>query len=399
MKATGISAPQMRVHKKTGHARVRIDGREIWLGRYGTQECDARYNLLIARWGDRRTKAAGDAETSNTMLQVSTPTAAPTTIAAALGQYLAEINGGGTAAQLRKNARWWLARSLAGTLSSYAGVRLDDFGPKMFVRWVEEVASSAMPHKRNGEAVTRTTTQTRKIVAEMLRMIEWCVASEIIGADRLIALRSVKRLPLAKSRPPTVRKAVPDAIIQATLAHLPPAYAAIVTLVRYAGARPGEIIDMRPCDIDRETYPGVWVLRPAKHKTQRYGRERALALGPTCRAALEPWLAGVPADAKVFTLDCLKRARGGSTIRLRARRPGLPITDTDLRRAVRLACEAAGVKVWTPYALRHSGLTEFRRVGGMDAAQVQGGHGSSATTERYAAADITRAIETAKVCG
>jgi hypothetical protein len=35
----------------------------------------------------------------------------------------------------------------------------------------------------------------------------------------------------------------------------------------------------------------------------------------------------------------------------------------------------------------------------MDAAQVQGGHGSSATTERYAAADITRAIETAKVCG
>jgi integrase len=306
-----------------------------------------------------------------------------------------------TAVELRKNARWWLARSLAATLEQYAAVRIDDFGPKMLTRWVEGVASAPMPHKRGGVAVTRTTTQVRKLVAELLRLVEWCVAEELVTADKLVALRSVKRLPLKDARSPTVRKPVDDDAMRAAATHLPPVYRAIVTILRHSAARPGEILDLRPGDIDTTTFihKGVWVLRPAEHKTQRYGRERIVALGPQCRAALGPWLAGVGQDDRVFSLDCLQRVTADGTIRLRARRPGLPITATDLRRAVRIACEAATVKKWTPYTLRHRALTEFRRVGGMDAAQVQGGHSNAATTERYAAANIDAAIEAARVCG
>ena len=144
---------------------------------------------------------------------------------------------------------------------------------------------------------------------------------------------------------------------------------------------------------------GVWVWRPTKHKTQRFGLERALVLGPRCIKALEPWLSGVPENEVVFTTDCIKRVRSANTIRLRSRRKQLPITAADLRRAVRIACEAASVATWTPYSLRHSGLTEFRDVGGMDAAQIQGGHSTSRTTERYARANLGRAIEAARVCG
>jgi hypothetical protein len=60
---------------------------------------------------------------------------------AALGPAAAHATG----EQLRKHARWWLARSFAATLSQYSAVRLNDFGPKIFARWVEEVASSPMP--------------------------------------------------------------------------------------------------------------------------------------------------------------------------------------------------------------------------------------------------------------
>jgi integrase len=394
MGSTRCSAPTLRIHKKTGHARCRIDGREYWLGRAGTPECEARYRALITRWARATTDAVGVSESP-----VVPPQSGPTTIAAALAQYLVEIKGDAAGEKLRKHARWWLARSLAATLSQYSAVRLGDFGPKMFSRWVEGVASSPMPHKRAGKEVPRTTTHVRKIVAEMLRFVEWCVAGEIVGADKLVALRSVKRLPLSSARSPVVRRPVDDAAIRKTTAKLPPVFAAIVTVCRHSAARPGEVLAIKPGEIDRTSSRGVWVWRPAKHKTQRFGRERVVVLGPRCIAALEPWLAGVPDDATVFTTDCIKRARSANTIRLRSRRSLVPITASDLRRAVRIACEAAGVPTWTPYSLRHSGLTEFRAVGGVDAAQIQAGHSQASTTERYAGADLGRAIEAARICG
>lgn len=388
------SAPALKIHKGTGHARCRINGREYWLGRAGTPECEARYRALVTRW------ARSQAETVAVAEAAPEPMASgPTTVAAALAQYLAEIKGTATGEALRKNARWWLARSMAATLSQHSAVRLDDFGPKMFSRWVESVASSPMPHKRDGKEVPRTTTHVRKIVAELLRFVEWCVAGEIVGADKLVALRAVKRLPLGAARSPLVRRPVDDTVIHETMARLPAVYAAIVTICRHSAARPGEVLAMRPCEIDRTSQQGVWIWRPTRHKTQRFGRERAVVLGPRCMAALEPWLAGVPNDEIVFTTDCIKRVRTDGTIRLRPRRNVVPITAGDLRRGVRIACEEAGLPVWTPYSLRHSGLTEFRSVGGVDAAQIQAGHSAASTTERYAGADLRRAIEAARVCG
>ena len=46
--------PQMRLHKASGHARVRIDGTEHWLGRFGSKEALATYDRLIAEYLARR---------------------------------------------------------------------------------------------------------------------------------------------------------------------------------------------------------------------------------------------------------------------------------------------------------------------------------------------------------
>ncbi len=37
-------------HKATGQAVVRIDGRDFYLGTYGTEESRQRYNQMIAEW-------------------------------------------------------------------------------------------------------------------------------------------------------------------------------------------------------------------------------------------------------------------------------------------------------------------------------------------------------------
>lgn len=44
------SLPQMRLHSRTGHARVRINGTEHWLGRFGSPEAQAAYDRLIAEY-------------------------------------------------------------------------------------------------------------------------------------------------------------------------------------------------------------------------------------------------------------------------------------------------------------------------------------------------------------
>ena len=42
--------PQPRLHKESGHARVRIAGEEFWLGPCGCRAASAEYDRLIGEW-------------------------------------------------------------------------------------------------------------------------------------------------------------------------------------------------------------------------------------------------------------------------------------------------------------------------------------------------------------
>ena len=42
--------PALRLHKPSGRATVRIDGRDHYLGKYGTPESQEAYNRTIAEW-------------------------------------------------------------------------------------------------------------------------------------------------------------------------------------------------------------------------------------------------------------------------------------------------------------------------------------------------------------
>jgi integrase len=377
--------PKLCLHKPSGNARCWINGKEHWLGRYGTPECERRYRALIAHW------ARSPAETPPPPLPLNR-----VTIADVLAQYLIEIRGSDSGSKLRSNARWWLARSMAKELESLSSVRLTDLGPKMFAAWVADVAGQ--PIQRRGEMTTRTITHVRKIVAEFLRMIEWCVAEEIIGPEKLVALRAVRRLPVAAARPPEFRTPVDEAKYQTICQHLPPAFAAIVTVLRHSAARPSEVLRMTPAEIDMHREQGVWLLFPSKHKTMRYGRPKCVVLGPRCQDAIRPWLAGVSNGDRIFTPASIARVSSPSSIPTRKYRKASLVAE-DIRRAVKIACRAAGIEHWVPYQLRHNSLTEFRQAGGLDAAQQQGGHSSSAVTERYAAADRSKAIAAAKLVG
>jgi len=101
----------------------------------------------------------------------------------------------------------------------------------------------------------------------VVRCWSWGVSRSLVPAAVADALGHVQTLrPGRTTAPaPAPRRAVPDADIEAAIPHLHPDPArqrvleAILRLQRLTGMRPGEVLELRPCDIDRSREPWLYV--------------------------------------------------------------------------------------------------------------------------------------------
>jgi len=71
------SLPQVRLHSGSGHARVRINGTEHWLGRFGSPEAQAAYDRLLAEYLANGRQVAPKAERQETPPPITQPEAVP----------------------------------------------------------------------------------------------------------------------------------------------------------------------------------------------------------------------------------------------------------------------------------------------------------------------------------
>ena len=166
---------------------------------------------------------------------------------------------------------------------------------------------------------------------------------------------------------------VDDATVEATLPHLDIVVSDMVRLQRLTGMRPGEVVLIRPTDIDRGA--AVWQYRPAEHKMEHKGRRRVILIGPRGQAILLPHL------LRDATSYCFAPNRG---------RLGRHTTHT-YRDAIQSGCKKAGLEIWVPNQLRHSAATEIRKRFGLEAAQVTLGHAAADVTQVYAERDLQKA--------
>ncbi len=77
---------------------------------------------------------------------------------------------------------------------------------------------------------------------------------------------------------------VKDSTVDATLPHMPTVVADMVRLQRLTGCRPAEVCTLRPCDLDRSGE--VWTYKPDSHKTEHYGPDRTIFIGPQAQEIL-----------------------------------------------------------------------------------------------------------------
>lgn len=406
--------PMMTHHRARNQARVILNGKEVYLGRWGLPETRARYDEVIAQWIDAGRvwpppATAADAAASLTMVS--------------LGDLYLEH----AARYYRKGDRTTTSydRIAAGLALLYrAGLgklALSDFGPQHLKRYAEWLAEAP------GKPWSRSTINTH--VQTIVAMVRWAVSEQLAEPEKLTALKSVSAL--RRGRPAHRSKAipregepvepVPQAHLDAVLKHARPMLAAMIRVQLLTAMRPLELLAMRCGDISPAPVPDVWVYAPRPEGDKLDHIEhvtRLVYLGPRAIAEIRPWLTDDPDDyvwsprrAEQMRLAeqwatrktprwpshtaAARKARRKPKGKGPARLPGERYTTASYRRAIERAGEDAKLKpeeLWTPGQLRHNAATYIAEHEAVEVAQILLGHTSIRTTMRYVQADARRAM-------
>jgi integrase len=242
------------------------------------------------------------------------------------------------------------------------------------------------------------------------RIFRWGVENELLPPAVIQALGAVAplkrgRCDAAESEPV---KPVPLAHVEAVAEAAPREIASLIRLQVLTAARAGELVRMRPIDLD--CTGSVWLFRPIRHKGTWREEPRTIYIGPRGQSVLEPLLAGCATDGFVFSprrvlawhsakCETHRRPDQKPNPKRTRRVVGDCYTVASYRRCVQRLCEAVGVPVFTPHQLRHTAATEARRQFGIEAAQLLCGHKRADVTQIYAAASEKKALSIARRIG
>ena len=298
----------------------------------------------------------------------------------------------------RKNGKqtsqmWQVSRVIEHLKDTFGKLSANEFGPSMLRLFIEHFIK---------EKLSRIT--VNKYAREAKRVFKWGVANELVEPSVYQALAAVESLKAGRSEATESKPVRPvlDSHIEKVKAALPPTLAALVDIQLLTAARPGELLKIRPCDIDRSG--AIWEVNVIGHKTEHHGKSRMLFFGPKAQAILKPLMLQCGPGEFIFSpkhaiternVDCKQRRRPGQ-------RSDEPKTDRKVRghydtnsyrRAIMRACEEADVPDWTPNQLRHTAATRIRKQYGIDAAQVILGHSSADVTQVYAEVDRKKALD------
>jgi integrase len=410
--------------KSSGRAFVTLNGERKYLGKHGTRESRDEYDRVIGEWIATGRQLVPD-QSEDEGITVSSVIAAFWMHAQTYYRH-----PDGTPTSEVENIR----QALRPLRRLYAASPAGKFGP---------LALEALQREMIKLGWART--NINRHINRVRLVFRWAASKQMIPASVHHGLVTVPGLRAGRSDANESERVrpVPDAILAATLPHLGRHVRAMVDLQLLTGARAGEIVTMRTCDINRTGK--VWVYTPVQHKTQHHGHAREIRFGPKAQKILEPFLKPnlaafmfSPAEAEAERLEKLHAQRKtpmneGNKPGPRRRKFSDRYSVAAYRIAIRRACEAAfkmpaeyceprtkdvidaesklpdeerkarkkdrqakrsewrDQHVWHPHMLRHNSATLLRRQYGIEAARLILGHRSAAVTEIYAEMDAAKA--------
>jgi len=422
--------PKYCLHKASGRAVVRIDGFDHYLGVYGSEESKANYDRLIAEWLARGRQSNVDQvdELPPTINEIIV-----TFWEHALVHYR---KPDGTHTQEIVT----LKQAIKPLAHLYGELQGEEFGPRALKAVRQKMVESGWCRSHINKQISR-----------IKSIFRWSAEEEMVSGSVYHALRAVRGLQKGRTEAPESEpvRPVPDADIEAIHPYVSRQVWALIQLQLFTGARPGELIRLRPTDI--ETRGEVWTVNLDEHKTAHHGHTRRIYFGPEAQKTIGEFMADRPLNAYLFSpqeAEMESRARRhkrrntpmscgnrpGSNRRSKPRRrPGHCYTVDSYRRAIQRGCDQAfppphdiarrkgetergwldrltddqknQLKQWRkdhrwhPHQLRHNAATRIRRERGIDAARAILGHRCLTITDVYAEIDQAVAIEAASRLG
>lgn len=398
------SIPKYRKQKtKSGiRAFVELSGIRFYLGEYGSDESRVAYTKAINEWEECRRQ-----------IPVKSDELTITELSARFLLYCKDYYQSQETANIKS--------ALRAIVGLYGDDLVINFGPLA----LRAVGRSLIENNHSRKYVNR-------IYSKIKMMFKWGVAEELLPSSSYEALRCVSGLKFGRTeaRECDPVEPVADDVVDHTLQYMTPTVQAMVRLQRLCGARPGEIVQMRTCDLDMSA--AIWLYKPQTHKTLHHGKKRIIYLGPKCQDVLTPHLkhnlqeyiySPIQADrerrdtlhAKRKTPISCGNVPGSAIKRNPKKKPTERYTATTYARAISYSCQKAypalvgstngQIKAWdkdhrwTPNQLRHAYATEVRRDHGLEASQILLGHSQANTTEIYAQRDTQKALDVARMIG
>ncbi len=423
------AVPQLQHHKATGQGKVHLGGRDFYCGKWCSPECKSKYDRLIAEWlhNGRRPPVRASHDAGRATVDAMPPSdrgtvsklgadgpsggdndaAIPTSLLVCeiAARYMEYCETYYRDADGRLTSSFGNAKQAVTKLSPFFDVPAASFGPKR----LQEMRALLVEQGRSRKGCNT-------VVKDVKRLFRWAESQELVPGGTVHGLDSVE--PLKRGRttaaelPPV--KPVSDAVIEATLKHLPAVVAGMVRIQRLTGARSSEVCFMRPCDF--VCTEEVWEYRPYRHKTDYLddGIEKVLSIGPKAQEILALYF-DRPRDAYCFSPEesetdrrAAMRERRKSKVqpsqqnrrkKKPERAPRDHYTRDTYRRAIQRAAVKAKVPVWTPHQIRHTTATEVRREFGIEASQTFLGHKDANVTQIYAERNLDLARKVARQLG
>lgn len=353
--------PALVHHKPSGHARVRIQGRDFYLGPFGTTEAETAYRQLLAQWlstGELPPRPSSSGTRPGE--QSSSAANANRVVNHLILRYWRHAKG-----YYQKDGQptdhLYMIRGILWLLREhYGSTPIPSFGP------LELKALRAVLVQKG---LTRSGVNRR--IDAIRQAFRWGVEEDLVPPVVHQKLAAVQRLKKGRSEapdPPPIGP-VPTDDLEKTLPQLGPVVRDMVALQLLSGGRPGELCSLRPIELDQSRE--VWEYRPESHKNEHHGKARVVCFGRQGQEILAKYTEGRPAESYCFSpaeaeeqrlaeraaarrtpLSCGNR-RGTKQTASPKRRPGDCYTIASYRRAIVRACKRAGVEPWAPNRLRH----------------------------------------------
>ena len=222
--------PAYRHHKPSGQAVVTLNGRDFYLGAFNSPSSREDYDRLICEWlshGRQLPNAVSCGDLSIAELMAAYLRFAET-YNSRDGQTTSEYD--------------CMKDALRPVRELYSRSSIREFGPMALKAVRQRMVDQGLCRRHINHRVNR-----------VRRVFRWGVENELVPPDVLHSLQAVT--PLKKGRT-TARETepvrpVPIEHVDAVLPHVSRQVAAMIQLQLLTGMRPGEVVLMRPVDVDQ----------------------------------------------------------------------------------------------------------------------------------------------------